>query len=279
MIQVCTVKTARFQKDLRDHLVYRTSSETRHLLLDRLFGWSNTWYYLRQCQIIFSGYITACRGKFDRPAWSGRAWRILNVIEAAGGDIAITGLENIATLKPPVVYVANHMSMMETMLLPGAIILAFHDVTTVVKESLLSYPAFGKIMRALKPIVVARKDPRKDLRTVLEEGKRSLQNGTSVLLFPQSTRTPHFDPAQFNSLGAKLAARAGVPLVPVALKTDFQGVGRLLRDVGPLHRDRPIRFAFGTPIPPDRHPKHIHQASLDFITGQLRDWGVHVGEQ
>ncbi|MBW2177934.1 MAG: hypothetical protein JRH03_13480, partial [Deltaproteobacteria bacterium] len=53
----------------------------------------------------------------------------------------------------------------------------------------------------------------------------SLQRNVSVLVFPQTTRGLRFDPDKFNTLGIKLARRAKVPVIPVAVKADAWGVG------------------------------------------------------
>ena len=198
------------------------------------------------------------------------------MIENCGGKISIHGVEFMAKLKTPVVYVANHMSMLETMLLPGAIILAFQDVTTVVKKSLLSYPFFGKIMKALEPISIARQNPVADFKEVLNKGTESLHRGQSVLIFPQATRSIEFDPRNFNTLGLKLAKRADVPIVPVALKTDFQKIGTIFRNFGRIDRNKIIYFKFGNPLMVGKNDRETHEKILRFIAENLREWGGQV---
>ena len=58
-----------------------------------------------------------------------------------------------------------------------------------------------------------------------------------------------FDPGAFNSLGAKLAARSGVPVVPIALKTDFSGLGPVVKEFGRIDRTRTVHFRFGELVP------------------------------
>ncbi len=104
----------------------------------------------------------------------------------------------------------------------------------MVKESLVRHPLFGDVMRSRDPIVVGRTDPRKDLEAVMNGGMELLSKGISIVIFPQSTRSVEFRPEEFNSLGVKLAKKAGVKVVPVALKTDFWGNGKVIRELGPL---------------------------------------------
>jgi 1-acyl-sn-glycerol-3-phosphate acyltransferase len=129
----------------------------------------------------------------------------------AGGKVEVEGLGHVAGVRGPVVFVGNHMSTLETLLLPG-FMLPFKDVAFVVKDSLLSYPVFGPIMRAVKHIPVARVNPREDLKAVLTQGEAMLRAGVSVVIFPQATRSVEFSVEEFNTLGVKLAGRAGAPM-------------------------------------------------------------------
>ena len=98
----------------------------------------------------------------------------------------------------------------------------------------------------------------------------------SVLLFPQATRSVVFDPGAFNSLAVKLAKKAGVPVVPVALRTDFQKIGRVLKDFGPIDRSKPVYFKFGEPLTVQGNGKAAHQQVISFIASNLRSWGGTV---
>ncbi|HSH70365.1 MAG TPA: hypothetical protein VK997_10635 [Deferrisomatales bacterium] len=97
-----------------------------------------------------------------------------------------------------------------------------------------------------------------------------------MIVFPQTTRAERFDPERFNSIGAKLAGRAGVPLIPLALRTDAWGNGRWLKDFGPVDPRRPVRFRFGAPLSPDRRGTEAHRQTVAFIQQALGEWGVEV---
>ena len=177
--------------------------------------------------------------------------------------------------KGPLVYIANHMSILETVILPS-ITLCFNDVTFIIKNELLKYPVIGRVMKALDLIAVYRQSPREDLKIVLNEGQKRIRQGCSVVIFPQATRSTVFHVKNFNTLGVKLARKAGVPVVPIALKTDFHGNGRWLKDIGPIHPERPIYFKFGNPIPVVGNGQAAHHSVVEFIAQNLRSWGVEV---
>ena len=259
---------AAFQRALLETGRYETPGEC----LDERDIRTRLGYHLAQMRVFYACNRVAKRGDWCRPVWvylSYRAWRC---VERAGVACSVEGYENFAAAGGPCVIVANHMSMLETIMVP-VLVLTCTDLCIVMKESLLHYPVTGVVMRAIEPITVGRENPRDDLKAVLEGGARVLESGKSLLIFPQATRDPCFRRSLFNSMGAKLAARTGVPLVPLALKTDFHGVGRVLRDFGPLDYSKPVHFAFGPAMRVQDKGKAEHQACMDFIADRLEAWG------
>jgi 1-acyl-sn-glycerol-3-phosphate acyltransferase len=123
---------------------------------------------------------------------------------------------------------------------------------------------------------VQRTDPRKDFQTVMNEGKNKLSKGISMVIFPQSTRRAEFVPGEFNKLGVKLARAAGIKVVPVAVKTDFWQNGRLVKDMGPIYRDRPIYIEFGESIDVHGSGKEENRLIMDFIASRLEKWGGKI---
>jgi 1-acyl-sn-glycerol-3-phosphate acyltransferase len=232
-------------------------------------------YYAGVIEVVFRHGRVARRGDYTRFLWATGALEIIRVVEAIGGRVEIGGLSGVAGHPEPVVFVANHMSMIDAFFLPG-VLLPFRDITFVVKRSLLNYPYFGAVMRAVRPVAVDRENPRDDLRKVLGQGEGHLAEGRSVVVFPQATRNPVFDRSVFNSLGVKLARRAGVMVVPVALKTDFQDHGRVFKDVGRIDPRKTIHIQFGDPMPVEGGGQVTHERVANFIADHLRRWGGQV---
>jgi 1-acyl-sn-glycerol-3-phosphate acyltransferase len=81
-----------------------------------------------------------------------------------------------------------------------------------------------------------------------------------------------FDPGKFNSLGVKLAKRGNVPVVPFALKTDAWGLGKRIKDFGPVRPEKTVRFRFGEPMTVQGSGKEEHNAIVEFIQGNLAAW-------
>ena len=225
---------------------------------------------------ILRSQALALAGLYDDEAWARSSREIISNLERCQARFRIEGMNRVRGAEGPLVFVSNHMSTLETLALPGLIV-PMKPVTYVVKEKLLHGFFWGPIMRSRNPIAVSRSDPRADLEIVLREGCARLAAGVSVIIFPQGTRREVFERSQFNSLGVKLAAKAGVRLLPVAVKTDYWGSSGILRGFGPIRRDRPIRIEFGEPVPIAGRGRAEHDHCLDFIESRLRAWGAPVG--
>jgi 1-acyl-sn-glycerol-3-phosphate acyltransferase len=234
---------------------------------------SDNWFYflLRYLGIVYKTRRQALYGVYDYEEWAESSIDIFRLIEKTGGRFHITGMENIDSAKGPVIFISNHMSTLETMIFPG-LIAPHRKVTFIVKESLVKHPLFGPIMRSRDPIVVGRTDARKDFEKVIQRGPELLSAGISIIIFPQSTRSNVFRPEEFNSLGVKLAKATGVKIVPVAIKTDFWGNGRVIKEIGKLDHTKIIHFKFGEPFSIHGSGKDDNQTIIDFIQQNLREW-------
>jgi 1-acyl-sn-glycerol-3-phosphate acyltransferase len=128
-----------------------------------------------------------------------------------GLTFEVEGMENIDPAQP-VIFLSNHQSAWETLAL--RYILPPHSV--VIKRELLYFPIWGWSLLTLKSIVINRKNQRAALRSLLEQGTRYLNEGLSVLIFPEGTRAGVEEMLKFNVGGAMLAHKSGYPVIPVA---------------------------------------------------------------
>ncbi|MAG13584.1 MAG: 1-acyl-sn-glycerol-3-phosphate acyltransferase [Spirochaetales bacterium] len=250
---------------------YLTQDQIRRLGLDRLFLGSRWGLYAHFAGEVFRSRALALKNEYDDEQWAASSSRILSYIEGCGGRFHISGFDNIRAEKEPVVFISNHMSTLETVILP-VLIAPIKKATYVVKDKLVSGNIFGPIMRSRNPITVTRTNPREDLKRVLSDGANLLTQGYSIITFPESTRYQIFDPRRFNTLGIKLARAAGAKAVPIALKTDFWDNGRMLKGFGPLRREKPIHIEFGRALKIQGTGKKEHAKIVEFIQSRLADW-------
>ncbi|HAR46374.1 MAG: glycerol acyltransferase [Nitrospirae bacterium GWC2_57_13] len=242
-------------------------------ILTRLPGLASLRVYWNVLCIVFKGSRQAKHGRYDVHDWSRSSLETKLALERAGVEFEITGREHFRDLEGPCVFIGNHMSTLETFVLP-CLIAEYKDTTFVVKQSLVDYPVFRYMMRSRDPITVGRENPRDDLRAVLDGGTDRLQRGMSIVVFPQTTRSEVFNPAEFNSIGVKLAKKAGVPVVPIALKTDAWANGRFLRDFGRIDPSKKVHIAFGEPLRITGRGDEEHRKIVEFIVTNLKEWGA-----
>lgn len=257
------------------HDQYETPADTPRALVDRMLLCSRWWFYFNFLRIVFRSRSYAIKGIYNDNLWTRTSFDVFKTIERVGGRFHLKGLDNLRNTREPVVFISNHMSTLETVVFP-CIIGPFKPLTFVVKEALVKAKMFGPIMRSRNPIVVGRADPRRDLQVVLTQGSKLLEAGCSIMIFPQSTRHVHFVPQKFNSLGVKLALRAGVRVLPVAIKTDFWGNGKRIKDLGPIDRKKPIHMIFGEPMTITGNGSEQHQQIIDFIQTNLDKWSKEI---
>jgi 1-acyl-sn-glycerol-3-phosphate acyltransferase len=114
----------------------------------------------------------------------------------------------------PCVYVANHTSYLDIMLMLAAM---RRDFAFVTKRELLDWPFFSRITRAGGHITVDR-DRVESRGAVVGRIVKALRAGRAVVVFPEGTFS-HDDGLRTFQAGAfKAAVAAGVPIVPMAVK-------------------------------------------------------------
>jgi 1-acyl-sn-glycerol-3-phosphate acyltransferase len=251
---------------------YNTPADKKRCIWDKMALNSRLFFHMQFFYIMYKANNVARHGKFNDDEYCKISDNTFRLLENCGAKLHIKGLEHVRNLKEPVVFIGNHMSVLETFILPGLII-PHKAVSFVVKESLIKHPLFGQIMKATNPISVTRTDPKKDFKSVMTTGQQLIKDGRHIIVFPQSTRGK-FIPEEFSSIGEKLAKKANVSIVPIALKTDFWGIGSVLKDFGKIHRDREIFFEFGKPLSSDMEKKALHSEIVNFIETKTKEWGL-----
>ena len=235
-------------------------------------------FFSRLFWIVLRAAAKAKWSTYDGRAWTASSLKVLRALEGVGVEFEITGVEHLKQTGGACLIVGNHMGTLETMVLP-CIIQPIREVTFVVKQALVNYPIFKHVMRSRDPIAVSQTDPRGDLKLMLSGGLERLGKGVSLVVFPQGARSNGFEAATFNSIGVKLASRAGVPIVPLALRTDAWGLGPIISDFGKINPKKKVCFAFGPPLQVVGRGAEENEAIVQFISERLCQWGLEVGTE
>jgi 1-acyl-sn-glycerol-3-phosphate acyltransferase len=150
----------------------------------------------------------------------------------------VEGLENLP--KAPCVVLSKHQSAWETI----AFQQIFPPLSFVLKKNLLYIPFFGWGLALFSPIAIDRSAGREAMKQIEVQGRERLKAGFSVLVFPEGTRVAPGEKGNYQVGGAWLAAKAGVPVVPVA-----HNAGRCWPKNAFVKRPGLITVIIGPPIP------------------------------
>ena len=229
-------------------------------------------FYPHLLKVFIKANLQTRKNIYNRYEWVNTSRKIMQGLEKIGIEFHIIGIDNFRNIDTPVIFIGNHMSTLETLVLP-AIINPIKLVVFVTKKELTTMPLFGPINNARFPIVVGRSNARDDLMLVMNQGAERIKDGRSIVLFPQKTRSIIFNPSEFNTLGSKLAKRNNVPIVPFALLTDAWPNGKLIKDLGDLDTSKKAHIAFGKPMEVTGNGAEQHKAVIEFVKTHLKKWG------
>jgi 1-acyl-sn-glycerol-3-phosphate acyltransferase len=131
----------------------------------------------------------------------------------------VTGIENLPEKGTPVVYVSNHQSQADII----TVFLLNRQFRWLAKDTLFKIPFLGWAMTAAGYVPVKRGD-RRSHAECFKKSREHLDRGTSMLFFPEGTRSRDSTLQPFKSGAFRLACDARVGIVPLTL----QGASNLL---------------------------------------------------
>ena len=170
-----------------------------------------------------------------------RFWARLEIAAArliCGIRLEVLGRENLPP--GPVLIAARHESAFDilawTVLVPAPCF--------VVKRELTQIPIFGPMMLLAGMISVDREAGASAMRTLLRGGDRAKAEGRQIVIFPEGTRVEPDEHPPLQPGAVALAARTGLPVVPVMTDSGQYWGRRAFRK-----RPGTIRIVFHPPLP------------------------------
>lgn len=152
---------------------------------------------------------------FDRNGnlvhYIGKLWSLLNVY-LSGTRLSIHGKEKIEKGHTYII-MSNHQSLFDVWALIGKLPL---QLRWIIKSGIRKMPIFGYALERMGHIYVNRKK-NKDIVLGLEAAGQKIREGTSVIIFPEGTRSKDGRLQKFHRGGATIAIKSGVPILPVTV--------------------------------------------------------------
>jgi 1-acyl-sn-glycerol-3-phosphate acyltransferase len=162
------------------------------------------------------------------------------LLKIAGVKMTVEGAEKIDP-NGSYVFVSNHVSFMDTPVVLAHIPVQFRFLA---KKGLFSIPFLGYHLKRAGHLPVPKENPREAVRTMGEAGRIIRERGISVLVFPEGGRSLEGLKA-FKEGAAYIAIKAGVPVVPIALRGTLEVLPMGSLNVRPGH----VTLRVGDPIP------------------------------
>lgn len=192
---------------------------------------------------VFAFILIVLVWPFDR---KGRLMHYLCVLWAraiillSGVKLDVRGLENVPR-DQSVLFLSNHQGAFDIPALQSVLPVQFRWVA---KKSLFKVPFVGWSMRLAGYISIDRENPVEAMKS-MDEAAEKMSKGTSVVIFPEGTRSESGELLPFKRGAFMLARKSGRPIVPVAIK----GTNRIMRKGSCSISPARVTISIGSPIP------------------------------
>jgi 1-acyl-sn-glycerol-3-phosphate acyltransferase len=186
-----------------------------------------------------------------------RAWARM-LIRTINCKVKVRGGENIPR-EGGVCFVSNHCGYFDIVLI---LAVAGRQTGFIAKKELVFLPLINLWILLIGGFFIDRSSPRKSLATIKSAVKR-IQNGESIVIFPEGHRSKGRGLLPFHSGSFKLAIDAGAPIIPVAITGGyevFEKTGRAMAS--------PLWITFGKPVMPKDIPGGNRR---QFLSGRVRE--------
>ena len=173
-------------------------------------------------------------------------WAKIN-LALTGLRVQIEGLEYLDP-KQRYIFMPNHASFLDILLAFAYIPFNFRIIT---KEKIFCIPLMGWALKWSRQIPMDRANPRKGLAS-LRQALNLLQEGISIVVFPEGTRTLDGKIKDFKATLFILPIRSGIPVVPVRIEGTFDALKRGSILLNPV----PLKITFYDPVPAGSFKDH-----------------------
>ena len=165
-----------------------------------------------------------------------------------GVQIVFTG--NLKPSYEKTIYFSNHQGFIETLVLYER----FIPTSTVLKNILLTWPVIGWALLLLSSIPINRGKGNEAVKKIFEIAPRLLDDGFSIIYYPEGTRKKPGELGYFYKTGAELAHNTESVIIPIVHNAGEAWYGGEF-----LIRPANIVFYIGDPLRPENSPEETTQ--------------------
>jgi 1-acyl-sn-glycerol-3-phosphate acyltransferase len=184
------------------------------------------------------------------------------ILAASNINVTVTGLSNLKRTGS-YIYMPNHASNFDIPVLQAYLPVQFRWLA---KSELFKIPIFGYAMKRAGHISIDRFD-RKSAIQSLNKAAEIIRNGTSVIIFPEGTRSQNQNIQSFKKGGFVLAIDSGVPIIPVII----HGTWRIMQKKHILVRPGNVVLEIKKPIKTSDYTRKTKDDLMEKIRNIILD--------
>ncbi|GHT08741.1 1-acyl-sn-glycerol-3-phosphate acyltransferase [Bacteroidia bacterium] len=192
-------------------------------------------------------------------------WWSIAVCAITFCPVKVVGRENLDP-KQSYIFVANHQSAFDIWLIFGYLNV---PIKWMMKQSLRKIPVVGKACESAGFIFVDNSSPKAIAKT-MRDAEEKLQNGNSVVIFPEGSRSHDGQMTKFKKGAFQIALDLQLPIVALTINGAYKVMPRT------TYRIRPhgMQLTIHPPIPPESIDVTDHRAvvaRLQSLSEQSRE--------
>lgn len=206
--------------------------------------------------VIICGFFSK---KGDLPHRIARIWA-RSILWVSGVRVSVTGQANLLPGRSTI-YMANHQSNYDIPVLMAALPVQFRWLA---KAELFKIPVFGAGMKRCGYISIDRSN-RQSAFDSLDRAAATIRNGTSVMIFPEGTRSHDGRIRPFKKGGFVLTVNAGVPIVPILIS----GTQSIMPKGKKLIRPRNVTLDILAPVGTAGYDRHNKDELMEQVRSRM----------
>ena len=175
-----------------------------------------------------------------------------------GSSLNVTGMENVPR-DQPVLFVSNHQGHLD-----NAVIHGFIDVQkgffSIVEAQKI--PVLSSWMNHMQCIFLDRGNLRQTAGCI-NQGIQLLKSGHSMIIFPEGKLSDSNTVGEFKGNYVRIAAKAGVSIIPISLKNTYKGISK----DGSRIRPAAVECIISSAIP----TKNLEKEDTEKLSQEIRE--------
>jgi len=188
-------------------------------------------------------------------------------------NVEVEGRENLPQPgEGPVVYVVNHQGYADVPVLCS--VLDTVQFGFLAKDVLKQIPVYGAWMNRVRSVMIKREDARASLHAIAK-AIGFIEEGSSMLVFPEGTRSWGGPMNEFKPGAFKLATKPKVPIIPISIC----GTYTAFEEPGYFRNGQTVKLIIHEPIPTEGLTRAEEKALVAQVQGIIADGVARLREE